>query len=57
MKGKYVVAAGLAAVAGFAAYYFFSKRKAEPAASLQNENERHHLTNAFAKAKQMAVGR
>jgi hypothetical protein len=56
MKGKYFVAAGVA-VAGLAAYYFFSRKKAEPAAQLQNENERHHLTNAFSKAKQMAVGR
>ena len=56
MKGKYMIAAGTA-LAGFAAYYFLQKNKPQPAAQPQKENERHHLTNAFAKAKQVAVGR
>lgn len=54
MKGKYFAAAGLA-IMGFALYYFLRKRKTEDLQP-QKENERHHLTNAFAKAKQVAVG-
>jgi hypothetical protein len=56
MKGKYIAAAS-AAVAGLAVYYFFGRKKAKPVTAPQKENERHHLTNAFAKAKQVAVGR
>jgi hypothetical protein len=56
MKGKYMIAAGTA-LAGVAAYYFFRNRKPQPVAQPQKENERHHLTNAFAKAKQVAVGK
>jgi hypothetical protein len=56
MKGKYVVAAGVAAV-GLGVYYFLQKRKAQTPGGPQKESERHHLTNAFAKAKQVAVGR
>lgn len=56
MKGKYFVAAGLA-VAGLAGYYFFRKKAAQTAVQPQKENERHHLTNAFSKAKQIAVDR
>jgi len=56
MKTKYLIAAGLAAV-GIAVYAFL-KRKSVPASPQpEKENERHHLTNAFAKAKQVAVGR
>ena len=55
MKGKYIVAAGVAAV-GAALYYFLRKRKA-PTSGTQKESERHHLTNAFARAKQVAIGR
>jgi LPXTG-motif cell wall-anchored protein len=55
MKGNYFVAAGLATVS-FAVYYFLKKRKTEPTAQVQKENERHHLTNAFSRAKQVAVG-
>ena len=56
MKGKYIAAAS-AAVAGLAVYYFFGWKKNKPETAPQKENERHHLTNAFAKAKQVAVGR
>ncbi len=56
MKGNYFVAAG-AAVAGVALYYFLRKKKSEPSVQPLKESERHHLTNAFAKAKQVAVGR
>lgn len=56
MKGKYIAAAG-AAVAGIALYYFFGRKKTVAPTQPQKENERHHLTNAFAKAKQVAVGR
>ncbi len=56
MKGKYIVAAA-SAVAGLAVYYFFGRKKAKPETAPQKENERHHLTNAFSKAKQVAVGR
>ena len=56
MNGKYVAAAGVAVV-GLALYYFLGKRKAGTIAGPQKESERHHLTNAFAKAKQVATGR
>jgi LPXTG-motif cell wall-anchored protein len=56
MKGKYMIAAGTA-VAGLAAYYFVRKRKASPATPPLKEKERHHLTTAFARAKQVAVGK
>lgn len=57
MKGKYMIAAGTA-LAGIAAYYFLRNKKAQPAVTPpMKENERHHLTNAFAKAKQVAVGK
>lgn len=55
MKGNYFIAAGLA-LAGFAVYYFLQKRKTETPSLPQKENERHHLTNAFSKAKELAVG-
>lgn len=56
MKGKYFVAAGLA-VAGLIGYYFFRKRTTQTPVQPHKENERHHLTNAFSKAKQMAINR
>jgi hypothetical protein len=55
MKGKYWVAAGLAVIG--AAVYFWLKRKSEVKSTFSGkENERHHLTNVFSKAKQVAVG-
>jgi LPXTG-motif cell wall-anchored protein len=55
MKGKYFAAAGLALIG--AGIYFWLKRKKEPAQyQAQTENERHHLTNVFSRAKQVAVG-
>ena len=55
MKGKYFVAAGLAIIA--AGVYLWQKRKkAEPHQLPQKENERHHLTNVFSKAKSVAMG-
>ncbi|NTS39402.1 hypothetical protein HRG84_00675 [Flavisolibacter sp. BT320] len=57
MKGKYIVAAGVSAVVGFALYYFLGKRREKTTAAPHKESERHHLTNAFAKAKQVATGR
>lgn len=55
MKGKYFVAAGVAIV-GFALYYFLKRKNTEMPAEPDKENERRHLTNAFSKAKQVAVG-
>jgi LPXTG-motif cell wall-anchored protein len=56
MKGKYFVAAGVAIIA--AGIYFWTKRKkSAPQNTIpERENERHHLTNVFSKAKQVAVG-
>jgi hypothetical protein len=55
MKGKYWVAAGVAIIA--AAIYFWKTQKKQEQQSLpEKENERHHLTNVFSKAKQAAVG-
>jgi len=56
MKGKYLIAAGLA-VAGLIGYYFLRRKNAPVQMQPQKENERHHLTNAFSKAKQIAVGK
>lgn len=56
MKGKYIVAAGTA-LAGIAAYYFWQNKQLSKGAQPLKEKERHHLTNAFAKAKQVAVGK
>ena len=59
MKGKYVAAASAAGVAliGLALYYFLGRRKDPVTVGPQKESERHHLTTAFAKAKQVAIGR
>lgn len=55
MKGKYWVAAGLAVIG--AAIYFWQKRKSEAKSTFpEKENERHHLTNVFSKAKEVALG-
>jgi len=55
MKGKYLVAAGIAIIA--TAIYIWRKQKKTPQNNFpQKESERHHLTNVFSKAKQVAVG-
>ncbi|RYZ30880.1 MAG: LPXTG cell wall anchor domain-containing protein [Chitinophagaceae bacterium] len=55
MKGKYLVAAGLAIIG--AGIYFWLKRKNEVKSTFpEKENERHHLTNVFSKAKKVAIG-
>jgi LPXTG-motif cell wall-anchored protein len=55
MKGKYLIAAGLAIIG--AGIFFWLKRKQTPQNTLpERENERHHLTNVFSKAKKVAVG-
>ena len=52
MKTKLYIALGVgAAVAGFAAYYLLSNRKSNSPSLPLHENERKHLTNVFAKAK------
>jgi hypothetical protein len=56
MKGNYAIAAGVAVV-GFALYYFWGKRRQKTPSGSLKESERHHLTNAFARAKQVAIGR
>ena len=56
MKGKYFVAAGLAII-GAGIYFFLKRKKAEQQRNVpEKENERHHLTNVFSKAKKVAVG-
>jgi hypothetical protein len=56
MKEKYLIAIGIGLV-GVALYYFLGKKKTEASTGPYKESERHHLTNAFARAKQVAVGR
>ena len=56
MKGKYIIAAGTA-LTGLAAYILWQNKKGKTSTPPQKEKERHHLTNAFAKAKQVAVGK
>ena len=55
MKGKYFVAAGIAII-GFAIYYFIRRKNAQAETEPDKENERRHLTNAFSKAKEVAIG-
>lgn len=59
MKTKLLAAAGVALIVGIA--YYFTRRKSTtlettPQALPQTENERHHLTQAFSKAKRVALG-
>ena len=55
MKGKYWVAAGLAIIG--TAIYFWRQQKSKPQNVLSDkENERHHLTSVFSKAKKVAIG-
>ena len=59
MKTKIWTLAGVVAFATIA--YLIAKRLAKPAVEqysndLRKENERHHLTNVFSKAKQVAIG-
>ena len=56
MKVKLLAAAGIAL---FVAAVYFIKGKVKSKVQKQlpdKENERHHLTNVFSKAKNMAVG-
>jgi LPXTG-motif cell wall-anchored protein len=55
MKTSLVVVAGLAIVAA-AVYYFRNKKQVETNNYPEKENERHHLTNIFSKAKEVALG-
>ena len=55
MKAKLLAAAGVALFV--AVVYYFKNKKKVPQNNLpRKEAERHHLTNVFAKAKQVAVG-
>ncbi len=55
MKIKLLAAAGVAVIA--AAVYFFKYRNRSSQNNLPaKESERHHLTNVFSKAKQVAMG-
>lgn len=54
MKGKLLIAAGLLSV-GAALYYYFT-RKPNETPVLERENDKHHLTNAFSRAKEVALG-
>lgn len=55
MKAKILIAAGVALVAG-AVYYFTNRKKPLQQSLPQKESERHHLTNVFSKAKEIAIG-
>lgn len=55
MKVKLMAIAGVALFVA-AVYYFKGKKKAVAYTQPEKENERHHLTNVFSKAKQAAVG-
>ncbi len=55
MKKSIFILAGAALAA--AGYWFWQSRKKEVQKVLpQKENERHHLTNIFSKAKEVALG-
>jgi LPXTG-motif cell wall-anchored protein len=55
-KQNYLIAAGVALTSA-AVYYFLRRGKSKPSPQPLKESERHHLTNAFARAKQVAVGK
>jgi mannose/fructose/N-acetylgalactosamine-specific phosphotransferase system component IIC len=55
MKAKLLAAAGVALFVAVV-YYFKNKKKAQQNNLPRKEAERHHLTNVFSKAKQVAVG-
>lgn len=55
MKTSVSIALGVTLAA--AAVYFWQTKKKSPVNLLpQKENERHHLTDLFSRAKQVAVG-
>jgi len=54
MKGKIWIAAGIALIG--AAIYYFRRTPAVQNNLPEKENERHHLTNVFSKAKEVAIG-
>ena len=54
MKASLFIAAGLTIIA--AAFYYWKKHKTPQDTFPEKENERHHLTNVFSKAKEVAIG-
>ena len=55
MKASLFIADGVAMIA--TAVYFWKFRKTAVQTSIpEKENERHHLTNIFSKAKEVAIG-
>lgn len=55
MKTKLLAAAGVALIVAVV-YYFKNRNKAPQNTLPEKENERHHLTNVFSKAKEVAMG-
>ena len=55
MKASIFIATGVAIIAA-AIYYWRTKHRTSQQAFPEKENERHHLTNVFSKAKEVAIG-
>ncbi|HVF81175.1 MAG TPA: hypothetical protein VM884_04555 [Flavisolibacter sp.] len=55
MKAKLLAAAGIALFVAVG-YYLTNRKKAAQNILPRKEAERHHLTNVFSKAKQVAMG-
>jgi hypothetical protein len=55
MKTSLLIAAGIAIIAT-AIYCLRNKKAASQNNYPENENERHHLTNVFSRAKEVAIG-
>jgi mannose/fructose/N-acetylgalactosamine-specific phosphotransferase system component IIC len=55
MKVKLLAAAGVALFVAVA-YYFTRKKKVVQTTLPRKEAERHHLTNVFSRAKEIATG-
>ena len=55
MKASLFIAAGVAIIAT-AVYYWRTKHRVSEQAFPEKENERHHLTDVFSKAKEVAIG-
>ena len=55
MKASVFIAAGVAIVAT-AIYLLANRKKVTQVHHPEKENERHHLTNVFSRAKEVALG-
>ena len=53
MKTKVIIAVAAAVLSGIAVYFYTRRKPVQK--QIVNEKERHHLTNAFSRAKEHAT--